>query len=494
MNDKGVSYNGNKRLSSATGKEEIFNTPVATVTGEDIGELAGLNVADNTEVNVSRSITVEGGVDNKVASKFNGPIIVTNKLTSNSPKGIEAQSYYIQGDQTVSRKHTLSASKPSLSGNPGDISYFSDPADGAYVGWIYTSNNEWRKFGSISLSSDSEIGVFDQVGIATTTPGINKLQVGGGSSLVAIDNDGVGIGTTANGFKLRVLGESKYTGSIVATAFTGDGSGLTNINAPSSGWTNIVSAGSSVTYNTNIGYGGSVGIGTSSPVYLLTVGAAGTETTSLYVNGPSEFVGLVTSKDVTVGGALTAVGTYEISNTTSGTIHATSVGVATDSPLQSVQVGSAGTNVVVVTSGGKVGVGTTNPTVDGLDVQGHTRLQSYSENVGILTISSNVVTVDLSLAQTFTLTLYDSVTSFTLTNPPSESTAFTIKLAQNGVGSHNVGIDTFKDSGGNAIGVSWPAGVVPIVTTTASKTDIYSFKTFDGGGSLYGIVGGQNFS
>ena len=72
-----------------------------------------------------------------------------------------------------------------------------------------------------------------------------------------------------------------------------------------------------------------------------------TETTSLYVNGPSEFVGLVTSKDVTVGGALTAVGTYEIS-TTSGTIHATSVGIATDSPLQSVQVGSAGTNVVVV--------------------------------------------------------------------------------------------------------------------------------------------------
>ena len=93
MNDKGVSYNGNKRLSSATGKEEIFNTPVATVTGEDIGELAGLNVGDNTEVNVHRSITVEGGADNKVASKFNGPIIVTNKLTSNSPKGIEAQSY-----------------------------------------------------------------------------------------------------------------------------------------------------------------------------------------------------------------------------------------------------------------------------------------------------------------------------------------------------------------------------------------------------------------
>ena len=298
---------------------------------------------------------------------------------------------------------------------------------------------------------------------------------------------------------MHVVGESQFSGSIVATAFTGDGSGLTDINAPSSGWTNVVSSGSSITYNTNIGYGGSVGIGTSSPVYLLTVGAAGTETTSLYVNGPSEFVGLVTSKDVTVGGALTAVGTYEINNVSSGLIRASSIGIGTTRPLQSLQVGSAttlgvSTNVFVVTDAGKVGVGTTNPTVDGLDIQTHMRLQSYSENVGILTIASNVVTVDLSLAQTFTLTLYDSVTSFTLTNPPSEATSFTIKLAQNGSGNYNVGIDTFKDSGGNSIDVYWPAGVVPIVTTTASKTDIYSFKTFDGGSSLFGIVGGQNFS
>ena len=46
---------------------------------------------------------------------------------------------------------------------------------------------------------------------------------------LAADADGVGIGTTANGFKLHVVGESKFSGSIVATAFTGDGSGLTNL-------------------------------------------------------------------------------------------------------------------------------------------------------------------------------------------------------------------------------------------------------------------------
>ena len=503
MNDKGVSYNGNKRLSSATGKEEIFNTPVATVTGEDIGDLSGLNVTDSTEINVSRSIKVEGGADSKVASEFNGPIIVNNKLTSNSSKGIEAQSYYVQGDQTVSRKHTLSGSKPSLSGNPGDISYFADPADGGYVGWIYTSNNEWRKFGSISLSTDSEIAVFDQVGIATTTPGINAFQVGGGTSIVAIDADGVGIGTTANSYGLRsnkdVRLDKKLYGSDGNAGSAGDvlkstGAGVTWATLGSiAQWSRT--SGDDGIYNTDQDL---VGIGTSSPRYVAEIGNVGASGTTFHVNGDSRFVGLVTAADVTVGGALTAVGTYEISNTTSGTIHATSVGVATDSPLQSVQVGSAGTNVVVVTSGGKVGVGTTNPTIDGLDVQAHTRLQSYSEQVSALTISSNNVEIDLSKSQTFTLSLSDAVTDFTLINIPTESTSFTLKITQDSTGSRNVGIDTFKIGAGTTFPVYWPSGVVPIVTTTADKTDIYSFKIFDGSNistvGMYGIVGGQNFS
>jgi len=38
---------------------------------------------------------------------------------------------------------------------------------------------------------------------------------------------------------------------------------------------------------------------------------------------------------------------------------------------------------------------------------------------------------------------------------------------------------------------------LPSVTTTADKTDIYSFKAFDGdnltSSGLYGVVSGQNF-
>ena len=71
--------------------------------------------------------------------------------------------------------------------------------------------------------------IFDTVGIATTSAGECALKVGSGTSLVCADNDGVGIGSTANGFKLRVVGESRFSGSVVATAFTGDGSGLTNL-------------------------------------------------------------------------------------------------------------------------------------------------------------------------------------------------------------------------------------------------------------------------
>ena len=218
------------------------------------------------------------------------------------------------------------------------------------------------------------------------------------------------------------------------------------------------------------------------------------------MNGEAYFAGIITAQNVTVSSGLTAVGPYNINNVSSGSIQASSVGIGTTNTLLAFQVGSANTlgvstdNKMMVISGiGSVGIGTTVATAN-LDVHGHTRLRSYSENVGILTIVSNVVTVDLTTAQTFTLEADDGITSFTLKQPPSDSTSFTIKIVQDSTGSRSVGIDTFKDESGSSIPVYWPGGVVPIVTTTASRSDIYSFKTFDGGATLYGIVGGQNFS
>ena len=487
MNDKGISYSGNKRLSTITGREEIFDTPVETVEGEDISKIPNLNVTTPVELIASRSIKVEGGPDNKVVSKFNGPVIVNNKLTVNSPKGFETNSIFIQGDATVSRKYTVGIATPALAGNPGDVVYNANPNKGGYVGWIYTTDNAWSRFGTVSIATNTSDALFDTLGVSTSSvTGDSKFQIGSGSSIFAADADGVGIGSTANGFKLRVVGESRFSGSVVATAFTGDGSGLTNLAndslfaaVPSGIGTGISPIG-----------GLSVGIGTTRPLndIHLTVGPVGASGTSLFVHGNTNITGILTVSNMFVSGIVTATD-FDI-NSTSGLINA---GIVTTTILN---VGAGGT-VITTTADGKVGIGSTQPTA-ALDINGHTKFRTYSENVAALSISSNEVIVDLSEAQSFTLTASDNVSTFVLTNPPSGSTSFTIKILQDSTGGRSVGIDIFKNISGTSIPVYWPGGVLPIVTTTADKTDIYSFKTFDGdnitSAGLYGVVGGQNFS
>ena len=488
MNDKGISYSGNKRLSTITGREEIFDTPVETVEGEDISIVPNLNVSTPVELIASRSIKVEGGPDNKVVSKFNGPVIVNNKLTVNSPRGFETNNIFIQGDATVSRKYTVGIATPALAGNPGDVVYNANPAKGGYLGWIYTTDNIWSRWGSVSNTTDTSDSIFDSVGIATTTAGQCALKVGSGTSLVCADNDGVGIGTTANGFKLRVVGESRFSGSVVATAFTGDGSGLTNL-ANDSLFTTVPSGiGTGISPNDVL----NVGIGTTRPLsdVNLTVGAVGSSGTSMHVFSEAKFAGIATVNDLTVTGFSTFVGNYDIQNS-SGQITA---GIITATTLN---VGSAGTIISTNVGFGSVGIGSTQPTTM-LDVGGHTKLKTYSEAVASPSISVNEVTLDLSEAQSFTITASDDISSFVVTNLPSGASSFTIKVIQDSVGSHSVSIGNFKNNGGASIPVLWPGGVLPTVTSTAEKTDIYSFKTFDGDqiltAGLYGIVGGQNFS
>ena len=492
MNDKGISYSGNKRLSTITGREEIFDTPVQTVEGEDIAELPNLNVIEPVEGVFARSIKVEGGPDNKVISKFNGPLVINNKLTVNSSRGIESNNLFLQGDATVSRNYTVGISVPALAGNPGNVVWKANPSQGGTWGYVYTTDNAWRSMGPISLERDSSIFVFDQVGIATTSPGESTLQVGSGTSLVDIDGiGGVGIGSTANGFKLRVVGESRFSGSVVATAFTGDGSGLTGLLNDS------LFAGVSAGLGTGIHPINdlNVGIGTTRPLdnVDLTVGAVGSSGTTMHVFSEAKFAGIVTTNNLTVVGFSTIVGNYDIQNSsgkiTSGIITATTL-----------NVGAGGTIITTIDSVGvsSVGIGSTLPTAL-FDVGGHTKLKTYSENVEALSIVANAVTVDLSKAQSFTLTASDDVNEFVVQNPPTGSTSFTIKITQDSTGNRSVGIDTFKDNGGTTIPVYWPGGgVLPIVTPTGDRTDIYSFRTFAGESittaGLYGVVGGQNFA
>ena len=70
MNSKGDFYIGNLKKSSATGEETTYDTPVATITGQDPARLSA--VFD--EVTIKERLKVEGGPDNLLLSQFDGPV------------------------------------------------------------------------------------------------------------------------------------------------------------------------------------------------------------------------------------------------------------------------------------------------------------------------------------------------------------------------------------------------------------------------------------
>ena len=220
MNDRGDFYVGNKKISATTGKEEVFDTPVPTVTGEDVlstGQASGVDIINPLEAKISRSLVVDGGPNNNILSEFNGPVVFSEKVTSTSDDGMEANSLFLQGDTTVSRKYTVGISTPTTAGNPGDVVYNANPEKGGTLGWTYTIDNGWYEFGSISLEVGSDRAIFDRVGVGTTTMGDNTFQVGAGTSLVCVTGIGsVGIGTTVatGSAKLEVVG------AVVAVSYT----------------------------------------------------------------------------------------------------------------------------------------------------------------------------------------------------------------------------------------------------------------------------------
>lgn len=220
MNADGDFYVGNKKVNSATGQEEVFDSPVPTVVGEDpgVGVNIGFDVLTPLEVSISRSIRVEGGTDNNIISEFDGPVIFNNKITSTSPKGIEANSLFLQGDQTVSRKYSVGIATPALAGNPGDVVYNGAPTANDYVGWVYTTNNIWEKFGYVGSFEDARVGIASGgtfVGITTMI----DFRSGIGATIRSQYNSTAGIGTII--FDANPLNVGVSTGSGTSKIFAG---------------------------------------------------------------------------------------------------------------------------------------------------------------------------------------------------------------------------------------------------------------------------------
>ena len=485
MNDKGNFYVGNKKVNSTTGQEEVVDAPIATVTGEDLdiasGVAVGLDVITPLEVTVSRSLKVEGGTDANIISEFDGPVLFNKKVTSLGSGGVEANSFFIQGNATVAREVTVINTTPTVNGNPGDIKFFSDPTSGGSVGWVFTVENGWRKFGDVSMSATADVSIFDQVGIGTTTPNANEFQIGSGSTVIVSAAGSLGVGVTSPVYKLDVYGDINATGFVTAgTYLYGDGSRINNLPTDSE-WSSTDAGINTITTD--------VGIGTTNPGYSLEIrGGSSGNSGDLYVLGQSEFVGVVTAASIIATGFTATDINVQDSD---GLI---TVGVATVNEL--LYVGDGGTMIYTDTSG-NVGIGSS--TIDNqatIDIGGRTKLNDYFEKVTTATSSSGVLTLDLNKSRAFDVTTTEAITEFVLSNrlDSDDHTTFTVKIQQ-GSSPYAVGINTFKQtSGGTAIPISWSGGVVPSVVNVGLKTDIYSFQTFDGGASLFGVVVGQNFS
>ena len=179
MDENGDFYSANRKLSSSTGEQEIYDLPAPTVVGETtIND--SFNVIDSEKLIASGSIQVDGGENNDIISTFNGPVLINKKLTSYSEEGIEAPAIFLKGDLQISRRYSIDSDIPEIAGNYGDIVYNATPQEEGNIGWVYTTNDEWRTWGfvgdlgtNLNIFSESETGEDILEGI------VNKLKFAG---------------------------------------------------------------------------------------------------------------------------------------------------------------------------------------------------------------------------------------------------------------------------------------------------------------------------
>ena len=76
MNSRGDTFNGNTKVSAASGETVSYDIPKPTVTGQDPSKLS---VAFD-EITVRERIIVEGGTSGYVLSQFDGPVTMTKNL------------------------------------------------------------------------------------------------------------------------------------------------------------------------------------------------------------------------------------------------------------------------------------------------------------------------------------------------------------------------------------------------------------------------------
>jgi hypothetical protein len=123
--------------------------------------------------------------------------------------------------------------------------------------------------------------------------------------------------------------------------------------------------------------------------------------------------------------------------------------------------------------------------ISGTTIINDTRsLVKFSEGLNNLGNTGAAPSIDISSGNFVAATLNQNAT-FTFTGAPAGACSFTLILANDATPSRTI---TWPAS------VKWPNATIPNRTTTASKTDVYTFFTLDSGTNWYGILSIYNYS
>jgi hypothetical protein len=120
--------------------------------------------------------------------------------------------------------------------------------------------------------------------------------------------------------------------------------------------------------------------------------------------------------------------------------------------------------------------------------------KSYVETQTTPTLAA-AFPIDCSLGNNFTVALSaTAITSINFTNVPAAGRSYscTLYITQDGTGSRTMALNSVSVAGVSKT-IKWAGGTAPTITATASKIDVVSMVTYDGGNNWLGFIAGQNF-
>lgn len=111
-------------------------------------------------------------------------------------------------------------------------------------------------------------------------------------------------------------------------------------------------------------------------------------------------------------------------------------------------------------------------------------IQAVRGSITTLTISSGVISPDVSVSNAFKVTLSANVTSIVVTGwTAAKETTATIRFTQDSTGGRTVAFPA---------GWKWAGGAAPTITATLNKTDIVVLYSDDGGTTIFASLFTQN--